>query len=130
MKQRHSWEITDAFWEAARPLLPKRGREAAREYRRKPGGGRPAMDLRRVLEAIFYVLRTGIQWKAIPKAFGAASSIHRYFRFWCEQGFFQALWIAGLQNYDEADGIDGPGKKTGAHGICGWTGREYRWGWW
>jgi transposase len=106
MKQQHSWEITDTLWEAARPLIPKRERETAREYRRKPGGGRPAMDPRKVLEAIFYVLRTGIQWKALPKAFGAASSIHRYFRFWCEQGFFQALWIAGLKNYEEADGID------------------------
>jgi hypothetical protein len=53
MKQQHSWETTDAFWEAAKPLIPKREREAAREYRRKPGGGRPAMDFRRVLEAIF-----------------------------------------------------------------------------
>jgi hypothetical protein len=31
MKQQHSWEITEAFWEAARPLIPKRGREATRE---------------------------------------------------------------------------------------------------
>ncbi|MDR2068364.1 MAG: transposase, partial [Spirochaetaceae bacterium] len=60
MKQQHSWEITDAFWEAARSMLPKRGRDTTREYRRKPGGGRPAMDPRKVLEAIFYVLRTGI----------------------------------------------------------------------
>jgi transposase len=64
------------------------------------------MDPRKVFEAIFYVLRTGIQWKAILKTYGAASSIHRYFRFWCEQGFFQALWIAGLENDDEATGID------------------------
>jgi transposase len=79
MKQQHSWEITDAFW------------EAAREYRRKPGGGRPARDFRRVLEAVFYVPHTGIQWKALPKAFGVAGSIHRYFWFWCEQGVFKAL---------------------------------------
>jgi transposase len=106
MKQQHSWEVTDAFWEAARPLIPKRERETAREYHRKPGGGCHAMNPRTVLEAIFYVLRTGIQWKAIPKTFGAASSIHRYFRFWCEQGFFQALWIAGLEHYEEGRGID------------------------
>ncbi|MDR2658820.1 MAG: transposase [Spirochaetaceae bacterium] len=52
------------------------------------------------------VLRTGIQWKAIPKTFGAASSIHRYFRFWCEKGFFRALRIAGLEHYEEGRGID------------------------
>jgi transposase len=77
MKQQRSWEITDAFWEAAKPFIPKRGRETARKYRRKPGGGRPATNPRRVLEAMFYVLRTGIQWKALPAAYGASSSIHR-----------------------------------------------------
>jgi len=105
MKQQKSWEITDAFWEAAQPLIPKKERDGSREYRRKPGGGRPPMQPRRVLEAIFYVLRTGIQWKALPKSFGAASAVHAYFRFWCKKGFFQSLWAAGLARYDEAEGI-------------------------
>ncbi|MDR1985922.1 MAG: transposase [Treponema sp.] len=37
--------------------------------------------VRKTLEAIFYVLRTGIQWKALPKDFGTSSAVHRYFRF-------------------------------------------------
>ena len=106
MKQKHSWEITDAFWEKAQPLIPKRERDSNKDYQRKPGGGRPPMEPRKVLKAIFYVLRTGIQWKALPKTFGAASAIHTYFLFWCEKGFFQALWIAGLDCYDEVKGID------------------------
>ncbi|MHB9291911.1 hypothetical protein Holit_00998 [Hollandina sp. SP2] len=64
------------------------------------------MDSRGVLEAIFYVLRTGMQWKAISKAYGAASSIHRYFRLWCKPGVFPVLWTAGLENYDEAKVIN------------------------
>jgi transposase len=64
------------------------------------------MEPRKVLEAIFYVLRTGIQWKALPKTFGAASAIHAYFLFWCKQGFFQSLWVAGREQYDEVRGID------------------------
>jgi transposase len=64
------------------------------------------MEACTALETMFYVLRTGIQWKALPQAFGSASAVHRYFRFWCEQGFFQALWVAGLARYDEAVGID------------------------
>jgi transposase len=88
MKQKHSWEITDAFWEKAGPLVPRKTRDQNKEYQRKPGGGRPPLAPWKVLEAIFYVLRTGIQWKAHPKEFGAASAIRRYFRFWCEQGFF------------------------------------------
>jgi len=106
MKQTHSWEITDAFWEAAQLLIPRRERDSNKTYQRKPGGGRTPMEPRKALEAIFYVLRTGIQWKALPKTFGAASAIHAYFLFWCEQGFFQALWVAGLEEYDEAKGID------------------------
>jgi transposase len=60
MKQQHSWEITDTFWEKAEPLVPHKERESTKTYRRKPGGGRPAMQPRKVLQAIFYVLRTGI----------------------------------------------------------------------
>ena len=106
MKQKKSWEITDAFWEAVKPLIPKKERDSNKEYQRKPGGGRPPMEQRKVLEAIFFVLRTGIHWKAIPKTFGSSSSIHRYFMFWCREGFFLALWVAGLEKYDEVKGID------------------------
>jgi len=45
-----------------------------------------------VFEAIVYVLRTGIQWKALPKAqFGSPSSIHKYFLAWKRAGVFVAL---------------------------------------
>jgi transposase len=106
MKQKHSWEITEEFWEAAEPLIPRKQRDPDREYRRKPGAGRPPMKPRSALAAIFYVLRTGIQWKALPAAFGASSSVHRSFQFWYEQGVFAARWKAGLAKYNEAKGID------------------------
>jgi transposase len=64
------------------------------------------MAPQKILEAIFYVMRTGIQWNAVPKKFGSSSALHRYFMFWCEKGFFQALWACGLAAYDEAKGID------------------------
>ena len=106
MKQKNSWEITDSFWEAAEPLIPRKGRDGDKKYQRKPGGGRPPIEPRKVLQAIFYILRTGIQWKALPKSFGSSSAVHRYFQFWNEKGFFQALWVAGLERYDEAKGIN------------------------
>jgi transposase len=74
MKQKHSWEITDEFWAAAEPLIPQKQRDTEREYRRKPGGGRKPIEPRKALAASFYVLRTGIQWKALPANFGASSS--------------------------------------------------------
>lgn len=106
MRQEASWKITEEFWEAAAPYIPTRKRDENREYKRRSGGGRPGLPPRLVLEGIFYVLRTGIQWKALPKEYGASSSIHRYFRFWCEEGFFEAIWRAGLTQYDEMVGID------------------------
>ena len=63
------------------------------------------MPPRRVFEAIVYVLRTGIQWKALPNEFGSASAVHKYFRYWETQGFFLSIWRAGLAEYDGMEGI-------------------------
>jgi transposase len=63
------------------------------------------VDSRKVFCAIVYVLRTGIQWKALPREFGSASSIHAYFQKWTKAGFFLRLWKKGLAEYDEMEGI-------------------------
>ena len=63
------------------------------------------MEPRKVFEAIVYVLRTGCQWKAMPKEFGSASSVHKYFLEWKRQGVFIRIWRAGLAEYDEMEGI-------------------------
>lgn len=64
------------------------------------------MDPRQVFEAIVYVLRTGIQWKALPEEkFGSASSVHKYFLEWKRQGLFVKLWRKGLAEYDGLEGI-------------------------
>lgn len=64
------------------------------------------MDPRKVLEAIVYVLRTGCQWKALPRSeFGSASSVHKYFLEWKKKGVFGKLWREGLAEYDEMEGI-------------------------
>lgn len=64
------------------------------------------MDPRKVLAGIVYVLRTGCQWKSLPKSvFGSASSIHKYFLEWKKRGVFVKLWRKGLAEYDEMEGI-------------------------
>jgi transposase len=106
MAKPRSWEVSDAFWAIAEPLLPERERDPTKEYQRKPGGGRKPLSYRRVFEGIVFVLRTGCQWKALsPEQFGSSSSIHGYFREWQAKGFFLALWKAGLAEYDEMEGI-------------------------
>jgi len=106
MSKLKSWEVSDAFWERVEPLIPQIKRDPNKTYHRKPGGGRKPMDKRNIFEAIVFVLRTGCQWKSLPKEkFGSASSIHAYFQKWEQTGFFLALWRAGLAEYDEMEGI-------------------------
>lgn len=101
-----SWEVSDAFGERVAPLVPMRQRVPKKRYRRQPGGGRKAKEPRVVFEALVYVLRTGCQWKALPKErFGSASAIHKHFQQWERAGFFQRLWRAGLAEYDDMEGI-------------------------
>jgi len=64
------------------------------------------MDDRQALDAIFYLMRTGCQWKALPRALGAASMVHDRFQEWVEQGVFLAMWETGLQAYAPAVGIE------------------------
>ena len=105
MPQIKSWEVSDEFWAKVEPLIPVHRRSAKRKYERRPGGGRKPMPPRQVFSAIVYVLRTGCQWKALPKEFGSASAIHLHFQQWHRAGFFVVLWRAGLAEYDEMEGI-------------------------
>jgi len=101
-----SWEVSDSFWGKAEPLVPVPERDPSRKYKRKAGGGRKPMPARQIFEAIMYVLRTGCQWKALPKErFGSPSAIHAHFMAWMRAGFFVSLWRAGLAEYDDMEGI-------------------------
>jgi putative transposase len=64
------------------------------------------MDDRKALNAICYVLKTGIQWKALPRELGAPSTVHDRFQEWTRKGVFKKLWHAGLLLYDQKKGLD------------------------
>ena len=91
-------QIPDVLWERIDLLLPI--------YKRSEKGGRPRLPLRNVVCGILYVLRTGCQWKAMPKQFGSGSAIHTYFQEWVGLGVFQKLWQLTLEEYDDLKGID------------------------
>lgn len=90
--------MPDALWESVKSLL---GPE-------KPvhSNGRPRAPYRRTMDAIFYVLRTGCQWKALPRCLGSGSTAHDYFQKWVADGVFETLWSLGLEEYDVIEGID------------------------
>ena len=92
------WEVSDALWKRVKPLIPQRVSHAK--------GGRPPQDDRKMFTAIVYVLRTGIQWNALPRERGASTTVYDRFRLWEKQGFFTHLWQGGLQEYDELVGLD------------------------
>lgn len=95
------WRIPDVLWEQLKPLLP------VRKNTHRFGGGRPRKSDRVCLDAIFYVLRTGCQWKALNATrFCPGSTAHDRFQEWVEAGVFQKFWEAGLLDYDFFEGID------------------------
>jgi transposase len=105
MAQIKCWTVSDALWSKIEPLVPGRKRPQGRKYQRKPGAGRKPMPARQVFSAIVYVLRTGCQWKALPKEYGSASAVHAHFQRWQREGFFLKIWKAGLAEYDDMEGI-------------------------
>lgn len=74
-------DLTDAQWALLQPRLP-----AAR-----PGGRPRGTDLRHVVDAILYVLRTGCQWRYLPRDFPPKSTVWRYFDAWRKDGTLDAI---------------------------------------
>jgi len=96
-----TFRLSERFWSLARRLVPKPARV------HPLGGGRPRVPDRRVLAAIFFVLRTGCQWKALDATgLGSGSTAHRRFQEWVGAGLFFRLWRVAAQRYDEVRGID------------------------
>jgi len=69
---RYPSDLTDAEWALVGPLIPPAKR-----------GGRPRdVNVREVLNAVFYLLSTGCQWDALPKDLPAKSTVYDYFALW------------------------------------------------
>ena len=94
------WRIPDWLWCRILPLLPDRPSHPL-------GCHRPRVPDRDAMDAIFLVLRTGMQWNAL-NATGvcSSSSAHRRFQEWERAGVFHEVWRRGLLEYDEQVGID------------------------
>jgi len=74
-------DLTDAEWAILAPLIP-----------RPQAGGRPARHPRReIVNAIFYVLRTGCQWRALPHDLPPWGTVWWYFRQWREAGLWEQV---------------------------------------
>jgi putative transposase len=78
--QPYETDLTDEQFALLEPLLPRRKRT-----------GRPPADLREVLNAIFYLVRSGCQWRLLPHDFPPWSTVHTWYRRWRQDGTWDRL---------------------------------------
>ena len=85
---RYPSDLTDAEWALVEPMIPPA----------KRGGRRREVNVREVLNGIFYVLSTGCQWNAIPKDLPPKSTVYDYLDLWDWDGTLErihhALYVA------------------------------------
>jgi putative transposase len=75
-------DLSDAEWQTIEPLLPKR---------KSPRGRRRQVPFREILNAIFYVLRTGCSWRMLPHDLPTWKTVYHYFRVWRKDGTWQRI---------------------------------------
>ena len=58
------------------------------------------------MNGILYLLFTGCQWKALPRFYGATSTVHNRLQEWQLSGLFESMWLVGLVEYDFEKGLE------------------------
>ena len=98
---RKDYLLPDALWDEMAPLIPRHA------TKHPLGCHRPRVPDRQVMNAIFFVLKTGCQWNALNEtSICSSSTAHRRFQAWVQDGTFTKLWKRCLARYDERKGID------------------------
>ena len=112
---RYPSDMTDSEWALIEPLIPPA----------KHGGRKREVNLREVVNAIFYVLSTGCQWRFIPKDLVPKSTAYEYFRLWDWDGtlerihyelYVQVRELAGKEASPTAAVIDSQSVKAAERG--------------
>ena len=81
-KQQYTSDLSDRQWEIIAPLLPIE----------REGPGRPIeLDMREVVNAILYIVRTGCQWENLPSDYPNHNSVYYHYRKWCQDGTWQRV---------------------------------------
>ena len=74
------FDLSDEEWAVIEPLLPKGGR------------GPKRVDDRRVLNGIFYILRTGAPWRDLPERYGPRTTVYNRYARWARRGIWKAIF--------------------------------------
>ena len=92
--QLYPTDLTDREWDCIKSLIPPA----------KPGGRPRELEMRRVLNAIFYVLRGGIAWRLLPREYPNWKSVYHYFRLFRLDGSWQRIHDQLRQEVRRRDG--------------------------
>ena len=93
MTSGYASDLSDEQWAVIEPLIP------VYEW------GRPReLDMRRVINAIFYLEKTGCQWKMLPKDFPNHNSVYHHFRRWSREGLWEGINSALREQVRLSDG--------------------------
>jgi len=82
------YELSDREWHAIQPHLPNKPR------------GVPRVDDRRVLNGIFWVLRSGAPWADLPERYGPRTTVYNRFNRWRKAGVWDRLMDAIVKSHD------------------------------
>ena len=91
---RYPSDLTDAEWALVEPFIPPA----------KRGGCKRTVEVREVLNGIFYILATGCQWRALPKDLPPKSTVYDYLSLWTWDGTLGRLHHALFIQVREQDG--------------------------
>jgi transposase len=87
-------DLTDAEWALLAPLVP----------RSHPAGRRQTYPLRRIVDAIFYLLRTGVQWRLLPHEYPPRCTVFSHYAQGREDGTWEHVNQALRESYRRAIG--------------------------
>ncbi len=91
---RYASDTTDDEWAVNEPRLPPPPRRGRTRHTR----------MRDVVDAIFYIVQTGCQWRLLPKDFPPFTTVQRYFYAWRNRGLWQGINHRLLMDVREAAG--------------------------
>jgi len=122
-QQLYPTDMIDSQWDIIQQMIPP-----------AKSGGRPrTLDMRQVINAILYLVVSGIQWRMLPKDYPKWSSVYYYFKIWRDDGTWQRIHDTlraevrrkeGRHKHPTAGSLDSQSVKTGINpdGVRGFDG--------